>query len=151
MRILDGGGDLNGLGEVGVHGVLEQLAQHAAQRLAGPRLGDHAFALDHAAEGRDGADLRAYEMLYFGEELGRGDGGGRVVGGGEGDEGEGEVAFEGCVEGGGSLVIGLVKAGDGEIPLGTLTVRDAYYAAFCDLRVGRNGLLDCACVDIWLV
>jgi hypothetical protein len=57
--------------------------------------------LDHAAEGRDGADLRAYEMLHFGEELGRGDGGGRVVGGGECDEGEGQVAFEGCVEAGG--------------------------------------------------
>lgn len=43
-----------------------------------------------------------------------------MVGGGECDEGEGEVAFEGCVEGGGRLVIGLVKAGDGGLGVETL-------------------------------
>jgi len=49
--------------------------------------------LNHAAETSDSSDLRADELLYLGEELVGGDGGGRVVGCREGDECEGEVAF----------------------------------------------------------
>jgi len=54
--------------------------------------------------------------LDFAEELVGGDGGGRVIGRGEGNEGEWEVAFE-CV-------------------------RHANDAAFSDDGVGGDGLLD---------
>lgn len=73
-----------------MHRILHQLPQHPAQRLAGPRLGDHAPALNHAAQRGDGADLVADERLDLGQELRVGNG----LGGG--DKGEGEVAFE-CV------------------------------------------------------
>lgn len=72
--ILHRGGDLHGLVELRMHGVLDQLSHHTAQGLAGSRLGDHILALDHAAEGGDGADLCADECLHFVEERGGGDG-----------------------------------------------------------------------------
>ena len=72
--------------------------------------------MDHAAEGGDGPDLVADELLDFCEEGGGGDGAGGVGGGREGDEGEGEVAFE--------------------------TVGDADDAAFGDGGVGGDGLFD---------
>jgi hypothetical protein len=119
--VLNRSRDLHLLIELAMHRVLDQLSQDAAERLARARLGDHAFALDHTAQGGDGADLRAYEILHFSEELVGGDGGGGVVGGGERYEGEGEVAFEG--------------------------VGDADDAAFCDGGVGGDGLFYGACGD----
>jgi hypothetical protein len=76
--------------------------------------------LDHAAERGNGADLRADKLLYFGEELVGGDGGGGVVGCGESYEGEWEVAFE-CVW-------------------------DANDAAFGDGGVGGDSLFDGPCI-----
>lgn len=72
--------------------------------------------MHHSPQGGDGADLLADVLLDLFEEVGRGDGGGGVCGGGDGNEGEGEVAFEG--------------------------VGDADDAAFGNGRVGGDGLFD---------
>lgn len=119
-RVLDGARHRNVLFKVTVHRILDQLAQHAPQRLAGPRLGDHALALDDAAQRRNGADLLAHRLLQLLGQLVVGNGRGRVVGCGERDEGKGELALEG--------------------------VWDADDAALCHEWVGGDGLLDSACV-----
>lgn len=115
-HILNRSRDLNPGVEIAVDGIFQQLSQHAAEGFAAASLGDHAFALDHAAQSGDGADLVADGGLDGVEELGGGDCGGGVRGCREGDEGEGEVAFE--------------------------SVGDADDAAFGDGGVGGDGLLD---------
>ncbi len=75
--------------------------------------------MDDSAKGCDSADLRSDKFLNFAEELIRGNRGWRMVGGREGDEGEGEVAFEG--------------------------VGDAYDATLGYTRMGGDGLFDGAC------
>ena len=67
--ILDRRGHLHLLLEIPVHRVLHQLSQHPPQRFARAGFGDHAFALHHAAERRDGADLGAHQALHFAVEL----------------------------------------------------------------------------------
>lgn len=86
--------DLHLFIKVSMHCILDQLPQHPPQRLSRPSFGNHAFALDHAAKRGNGADLGTDKLLYFCEKLVRGDGGGRVVGCGESNEGKWEVAFQ---------------------------------------------------------
>lgn len=79
-----------------LNSMFDQLAQDTAEGLPAPRFGDHAAALDHAAQGGDGADLFADEGVDFVEKV-------RVRCCGEWtivcacrawlDEGEGEVAL----------------------------------------------------------
>ena len=88
-NILDRRRHINRLVHLPMHRILHQLPQHPAQRLARPCLGDHAPALNHAAQRGDGADLAADKLLDLGQELRVGNG----LGGG--DKGEGEVAFKG--------------------------------------------------------
>lgn len=42
------------------HAIFHELPQYSPQRLAGPRLRNHAFPLDDAAQGGDGTDLLAH-------------------------------------------------------------------------------------------
>ena len=115
-RILHRRRHLHLLRKLAMHRILHQLPQHPPQRLAAPSLGDHAFALHHPPKGGDGADLLADVLLDLFVEVGGGDGGRGVGRGGEGYEGEGEVAFEG--------------------------VGDADDAALGNGRVGGDGLFD---------
>ena len=86
--VLDRRRHRDGLVELAVGGVLDELAEHAAQRLAGARLGDHAAALDQAAERGDGADLGPHEPLDLAQELRVRDVPARA------HEGEGHLALE---------------------------------------------------------
>ena len=61
--ILDGGRVLDRFIELVVDGVLDEVGQHAAQRLAGPRLRYHAASLNDTSQGCDAADLLPYSPL----------------------------------------------------------------------------------------
>jgi hypothetical protein len=93
-RILHRRRNLHLLFEFPVHRILHQLPQDPPQRLATAGLGDHAFTLDHATERGYRSDLFADQLLDFFDQLIGWDGRGGVVGCGERDEGEGEVAFQ---------------------------------------------------------
>lgn len=118
-RVLDRARHRHRPRKLAVHRILRQLAQHPPQRLARARLGDHALALDDAAERGNGADLLAHQRLDLGRQLVGGDGRRGMVAGGERDKGKGQLALEG--------------------------VGDADDAALGDEGMGRYGLLDAAC------
>ncbi len=118
-RILDRRGNLHFLVEIAVDRVLDQLSKHPPQRLARPRLGDHPFALDHAAQRCDRTDLLPHRLLDALEQFVGRNGRRGMVGGGEGDEREGKLSLQG--------------------------VGYADYAAFGDVGVRRDRLLDGTC------
>lgn len=109
-RILHGARHCDLLGKLTINTILDQFSEYTSQRLARPRLGNHAFALDDASQRRKCANLLTYKQLDLARNLGVWHSGLWVFRDGEGDECEGELAFE--------------------------LVGNADYAAFCDKWVG---------------